>query len=82
MSRKETARKGNINYQSKTLTVEFADNLLCEVREIADAQGISLYKQIRRFVSEGIRNFRRSHPYTITPRREVAVDGAEWSPAR
>ena len=82
MSKKESTRKGPAEYQSKTLTVEFADNLLCEVREIADAQGVSLYKQIRRFVSEGIRNFRRSHPYTIAPRREVAVDGAEWSPAR
>lgn len=75
-------RRPDPRFDTKVLQIDMSDDLLAEVRDIANERKVSLYRQIREFVQQGVREYRedkhlaeRDEDY----RRDVFKEGA-WQP--
>ena len=47
-------------YSSTTISLDVSDSLLDESRSISEERGVSLYGQLRDFIAEGVRNYKRA----------------------
>ena len=55
-------RRPDPRFDTKILQIDMSDNLISEVRGIAVERGVSLYRQIREFVQQGVHAYRAGHP--------------------
>ena len=51
-------RRPDPRFDTKVLQIDMSDNLLSEVREIAKERQVSLYRQIREFVAQGVKEYK------------------------
>ena len=75
-------RRPDPRFDTKVLHIDMSDNLLTEVREIAKERQVSLYRQIREFVVQGVKEYKEDK--RIAERDEDSpkdiFEQGEWQP--
>lgn len=75
-------RRPDPRFDTKVLQIDMSDNLLAEVRDIANERKVSLYRQIREFVQQGVREYREDQRIAERDESDVDTDVFEegWIP--
>ena len=77
-------RRPDPRFDTKVLQIDMSDNLLSQVREIARVRNISLYRQIREFVVNGVREYYEDQQIASrdedTPPQDIFAKTKEWQP--
>ena len=80
----DNRRKPDPRFDTKVLQLDMSDNLISQVREIARERNISLYRQIREFCVNGIREYYEDRQIAErdedTPPQDVFANSQEWNP--